>query len=425
MTTTAELVATPSAGTAVKVGFGERTLTTQAETSSSAIAAQQTAMVQAAFIMAERRPRSFDQVRVVMLQTCLRPGFAAAARYKKPVGKEYDESTGKWVPKFAEGLSIRFAEEAARVMTNLKMDSYTLYDDPTKKILKFVVLDLESNAEWSKTVTIEKTTEKKKLSKGQTPIRTRTNSYGDPVFIVEATAEEVDKKEGAAASKGWRDGILKLMPADIKEECMRRTLEVTQNRDASDPAAAKKAVMDGFATIGVKPVNLQEYLGHELDIISPAELDELRGLYTAIHDGEISWAAVIQERRELREEQDREAEKKEGKAAAAAGGPSKVEAAVKAAKEKREAAKAAARGASAAPPAEVTPPPPQAEFVMPTPKARKALIDACAEARVMLADIVKKFGKATIDELSADQVEEGMRMVEMVTVEVREPGSED
>ena len=297
-----ELVATPSAGTQVTVGFGERSVAVQAETSSTAVAAQQTAMVQAAFIMAERRPRDFDQVRYQLLKTCKRPRFAEAAMYHKPVGKEFNEETGQWEQKIAEGLSIRFAEEAARNMRNLRIDSFTLWDDPKKKIVKFVVLDLESNTEWSKTVTIEKTTERKKLKKGQTPLGSRMNSYGDQVFIVEATQEEITKREGAEASKAWRDGILKNMPADIKEECLDEVKKVIADDTAADPEAAKKKILDGFAALNVTPVQLREYVGHDLSTLNPAELTELRTIFASVRDGETTWAELADAREEVRSE---------------------------------------------------------------------------------------------------------------------------
>lgn len=65
-----------------------------------------------------------------------------------------------------------------------------------------------------------------------------------------------------------------------------------------------------------------------------------------------------------------------------------------------------------------------ADFTMPTLKERKALMKACSDARVPLADIVKKFGKVTIEELNADEVAEGMRLVQQVTGEVPEPGTD-
>ena len=340
-----DLVATPSAGTAVTVGFGERTMATQAETSSTAVAAQQTALVQAAYIMAERRPRDFEQVRFVLLKTCKRPRFAAAAMYRKPVGQEKNEQTGQWETKIAEGLSIRFAEEAARAMRNLRMDSFALWDDPKKKIVKFFVIDLESNTEWSKTVTVEKTTERKKLKKGQVALGTRINSYGDLVYIVDATQEEVTKREGAEASKAWRDGILKNMPADIKEECIDTVKKVAADETAKDPEAEKKTIMDGFAELGVTPVHLREYIGHDLATLIASENNDLRGLYRAVRDGETSWATIMEEREELLAERAAEAKRAEkesakanaGSATPATGKPS-LDAAVAASRARREAA---------------------------------------------------------------------------------------
>lgn len=333
---TGEIVATPTAGTAIQTGMG-RGVSASGDTAIAAVSAQQTALVQAAYIMATQRPRDMDKIRVNLLSACKRPLFAKAARFKKPVGKELDKASGRWVEKFAEGLSIRFAEEAMRNMGNLKVDSYTVYDDPKKKIIKFLVLELEGNTEWSKTVTIEKTTERTKLKQGQVCLYQRLNSYGDTVFVVEATAAEVEKMEAAAASKAWRDGILKNVPADIKEECWAETTTTVSNADAKDPAAAKKGVIDSFVAIGVSPDRLKDYIGHELETLSPSELEELRGIYAAIYDGEITWAAVADERAEARAAQEAE-DTKRGKpgAPAATGGKSAVDEAVEAAKKKRE-----------------------------------------------------------------------------------------
>ncbi len=53
---------------------------------------------------------------------------------------------------------------------------------------------------------------------------------------------------------------------------------------------AKKKILDSFSEIGVKPKDLQKYLGHPTDSLSPKELADLRGIYRAIKDGEASWS---------------------------------------------------------------------------------------------------------------------------------------
>lgn len=392
-----ELVATPSAGTAVRVGFGEQTVTAQAETSSTAVAAQQTAMVQAAFIMAERRPRDIEQVRFVLLKTCKRPRFAAAAMYKKPVGKEKNESTGRWEQKFAEGLSIRFAEEAARNMRNLRIDSYTIYDDPKRKIVKFVVLDLESNTEWSKTVTIEKTTERRELKKGQVALATRINSYGETVYIVDATQEEITKREGAEASKAWRDGILKNMPADIKEECIDAIKKVVADDTATDPEAAKKTILDGFAELGVTPAQLRDYVGHDLATLNPAELNDLRGIFRAIREGETTWGAVMDDHAELLAERAAEAKRAEKEAAKAGAGATapatgtgkpSLDETVAASRARREAAKGGgSKSETAQKPAEATQKPTETKPATSGDAPAKATAEAVKEIDQLIFDV--------------------------------------
>jgi pyruvate/2-oxoglutarate dehydrogenase complex dihydrolipoamide acyltransferase (E2) component len=264
------------------------------ETSSVAVAAQARAAIEASFVMAMRYPRSWDQVRAKLLGACERPLFADAAIFAKPVGKQQNENTGEWEDKIIEGLSIRFAEEAARNMRNLDIDSFGLYDDSRKKIVKFVVTDLESNVKWSKTVTVMKTTERRKLKKNQQPLGSRLNSYGELVYIVEATADDVAKQEGAEASKAWRDGILKNIPADIKEEAMAKCYATLENRMAVDPDGERKKLLDSYLAIGVDPLSLRDYVGHDLKTLSPAELIKLRKLFVAIRDGEVTWGDVLE-----------------------------------------------------------------------------------------------------------------------------------
>ena len=129
----------------------------KAETAVSAVAMQARAQVEARFLMAVHRPRDLDVVRVKLLKECTRPGFAEAARYKRPVGSKKNERTGAWEEAFIEGPSIRFAEAAIRAMGNIDIQSPTIYDDGRSRIVRVVVTDLEANATYSLDITIEKT----------------------------------------------------------------------------------------------------------------------------------------------------------------------------------------------------------------------------------------------------------------------------
>lgn len=258
------------------------------DTAATAVAAQAKALVEARYIMALRRPRDMDVVRERMLKECMRPSFAAVARYVKPIGKD----RAKW----PTGPSIRFAEAAVRNMTNITIETMTVYDDREKRIVRVTVTDLEANVPYSQDITIAKTIERRNKKDGDTVISTRTNSYGDTVYILEATDDDIINKQQALISKAVRTLGLRLIPGDIVDECMDQILVTQANSDAEDPDAAKRKLFDAFGALGVRAEQLKEYLGHDAATISPKEIADLRALYAAIRDGEATWREVMDQR---------------------------------------------------------------------------------------------------------------------------------
>jgi len=251
------------------------------ETSSVAVAAQAKALVEARYVMAMQRPRDMDSVRQQMIKECKRPGFAEVARYVKPIGKDKN----KW----PAGPSIRFAEAAIRIMRNITVEDIVVYDDREKRIVRVMVTDLEANVPYSRDITVAKTIERRNAKPGDVVVSTRTNSYGDTVFILEATDEDIENKQAAMVSKVLRTLGLRLVPGDLVEECMTQVLDTQKRSDATDPDAAKRKLLDSFAGIGVTAGQIKEYLGHAGETLTPIELTELRSLFAAIRDGESTW----------------------------------------------------------------------------------------------------------------------------------------
>jgi hypothetical protein len=254
------------------------------ETASSAVAAREKAAVEARYIMALKRPRDMDEVRVRLLKECERPGFAEVAKYEKPVGGQ------KIV-----GFSVRFAEAAIRLMTNVSVGILVVFDDERRRVLRVSVTDLEANVPYEQDVTIEKTVERRS-SKDREVVGRRSNTTGGEVFIVLATEDEFANKQNAAISKALRNHGLRLIPGDILDECARKIDETARNRAARDPETEKKKVVDAFASIGISPKQLVAYLEHPLEQLVPAEIQSLRGIYQAIRDGETTWIAVTEEK---------------------------------------------------------------------------------------------------------------------------------
>jgi len=263
-------------------GFSAQTTElARTETASNAVAAQAKAAVESRYIMAMNRPRNWDDVRTKLLNDCKRPGFAVSALYNKPIGKGI------------EGFSIRFVEAALRAMTNVLPEVSTVYDDSEKKIVRATVTDLEANLTYSKDITITKTVERSKPQSDGTYISVRKNSYNKIVYTIPGTDDDILNKENALVSKAIRTLGLRLVPGDILDECDEMIRGVMKNKNAEDPDAARKKMIDAFTSIGVSAAMLEEYIGHPLPSVSPAQLIDLRSLYSTINDGESTWKEVM------------------------------------------------------------------------------------------------------------------------------------
>jgi hypothetical protein len=254
---------------------------TSHETASSVLAAQARAIVEARYLIAINRPRDLDVVREKLLKECRRPSFAEVAIYKKPIGKG------------VEGLSIRFAEAAIRYMGNIDVSQATIYDDPEKRIIRVSCTDMETNTPYSSDVTIEKTVERRSIKDGDVVIRKRKNSKGDDLYIILATEDDILNKQNALMSKAIRTNGLRLVPGDILDECEQLVRDTKRKRDVEDPDGAKRRLFDAFNAQGVTVAQLKEYLGHDGEILQPKELEDLRGIYVALKDGETSWREVM------------------------------------------------------------------------------------------------------------------------------------
>lgn len=264
-------------------GFAERTAERSAELAAIAVAASAKAEVESSYVMALKKPRNAEDARIAILNICKNPVFAEKAIYKKPVG-------GQTI----EGPSIRFAEESLRHWTNVKTIQTCIFEDEIKRIVKLTVIDLEANLSYSKEITIEKTIERRD-SRGREVVRQRINSSGKTVFIVRATEDELQNKEAALASKVIRNNGLRLIPEHIIEEAMETAKAAMKDRVNKDPESEKRKVLDAFAQLGIKPSDLEKYLKHKIDQVTPSEILDLRQVFSALKDGQARWSDYIPE----------------------------------------------------------------------------------------------------------------------------------
>ena len=257
------------------------------------------AMVESRFVMAVKRPRNLDDVRVRILKECKRPSFAEAAIYRLPVGGGQ------------EGFSIRAAERMLQQYGNARADATVVFEDAESVYLRCEAIDLETNTSFSADMKVPKTVERNSLRDGQVPVATRKNSYGKTVYLVPATDDEIRRAGARQASMGLRGAILRLIPGDILDQAKAEVYRTRANAQAQDPDAYRKRVVDAFATIHISPVDLAWYLGVELDKATDSQVLELRAVYEALKAGETEWSTVKRMRAEDRGEIASDDEKQE------------------------------------------------------------------------------------------------------------------
>ncbi len=251
------------------------------ETSATAVAHREQSEVVAAYKVALDFPRIEENARQKILASCRKPGFADTARYSKPIGKGQ-----------VHGLSVRFAEEMARLWGNLRVKSAVVFDDRERRIYTVSAIDLETNAGATQDIVIEKTIERKNKKQGDEILSSRTNSYGETVYVKVATEDEVMVKANAQISKAKRNLILSLIPSDVREEAEAEVVKTMEDRDRKDPEGETKKLYDAFFKLGVMPDQVQGLFGKPLAQMNPADLAILRAAYTALKEGESTWADI-------------------------------------------------------------------------------------------------------------------------------------
>lgn len=254
------------------------------ETSAVAVAARAKALVESRYLKAAAHPRDIERVRQRILKDCMRPGFADAMTYEIKRG-------GSKIT----GLTIRFAEAVWKHFGNVGIEVSTLFDDLTKRIVSVTITDYETGSISERSITIEKTVERHS-AKGREQVGIRKNAEGKTVYIVRATDDEILEKENRLCAKVIRNEVLRLLPGDIREEAIAVGARTRGQRDQSDPDSARRQILDAFFTrLGIDAAEVQRYLGHSTESMTPAEVADLRGVFASIQEGEVRWQDAVTE----------------------------------------------------------------------------------------------------------------------------------
>lgn len=211
--------------------------------------------VQAAFVIAQKFPRSEQQCYTEIINACKRPFLAEQAMYAYPRGGT-----------LVTGPSIRLAEAMAQSWKHLDFGIEEVSQSNGVSVAKAFCIDLQKNTRSTKTFHVK---HERHSKKGITKLT-------DPREIYELVANQ--------GARRLRACILAILPGDVVEAAVDQCKRTLESSDVPIADQIRKMVL-AFDELGVKVEHLEKRLGHKLDATIPAEIVTLKGVYKSIKDG--------------------------------------------------------------------------------------------------------------------------------------------
>jgi len=218
-------------------------------------AAREESEVQSMMVIAKRFPRDPVQAVDRILQACTRQSLAEGALYSYNRGGS--EVTGP---------SIRLAEAMAQAWGNLQFGIRELEQRNGESTVEAAAWDLETNTRQVKVFQV----------KHERHTKSGTKRLTDPRDVYEMVANQ--------GARRLRACILGVIPGDVTEAAVQQC-EVTLAAKADTSPEGVKKLTDAFGKFGVTTDAIVKRLGNRLDAIRPAQILQLRKIYTSIKDG--------------------------------------------------------------------------------------------------------------------------------------------
>jgi hypothetical protein len=217
--------------------------------------------IQAMYVLARKFPRHAQKSIIEIQEACSRQTLAEKALYAYPRGGQV-----------ITGPSIRLAEVFALAWGNMDygMREIDQVSGPNAhSVIEAYCSDLEKNVHQHRAFQVF---HKMKL-KGNRGMKV----LDDPRDVYEHVANY--------GARRMRACILALIPAYIREDAESR-VKATLKSDAVPLVERVNKMVSAFQSVGVTIDLLEKRLDHATNLITEDELIELRGVYTALKDGE-------------------------------------------------------------------------------------------------------------------------------------------
>jgi len=240
-------------------GF-ESTAVQVREAGAAAAISREQSEVQAAMVVAMRRPRDELACHTKIVKAFQRPGVAEVAEYSFPRG-------GTTV----NGPSVDTARELARIWMYLRHGIRLISMDDEYVHVAGFCWDLETN---------NCITQEQKFKK---LIFRKKDGWIQPD---ERDLRELINKHGAICE---RNGILQVLPPDIVDAAMEQArdtkVKIANKSLKEDRTETIRRLVYAFNELQVNADMLVAYLGHALDLISADELTKLKSVYQSMKAG--------------------------------------------------------------------------------------------------------------------------------------------
>lgn len=228
------------------------------EMTPTSLEARERFTVQGELVKADQRRRNEDEARKALIQSCKRRGFAETALYTFPRG-------GKEIT----GASVNLAREAARLWGNIEHGFVIVREEENNRLIQAYAVDKQTNTRVIAEDAFKKLIQRKK---------------GNGTEWIRPDERDLRELTNRRAAIIKRNCILEILPKDLideAQEAVRATLKKTVKQD---PESVNKMI-NAFLSIGVKSEMIEKRIGHDVKKATPEELEELRGIYNSIRDG--------------------------------------------------------------------------------------------------------------------------------------------
>lgn len=212
---------------------------------------------QGALIIAKRFPRNINAALEQFLVSCANQSFAGSAFYSMPRG-------GQTI----SGPSIRFAEEAARCMTNIEFGIRELSREEGRSEVEAFCWDKETNTKSVHQFSVRHVID---LSGGKSK---------------DAKSErDIDDLVSNKGGRRLRARILAIIPKWFQDEGIEMCRKTLAGQSSEPLPVRIRKMMKAFSSFGVTEKMLTTYMEKPLDQVTLDELIDLTGVYNALRDG--------------------------------------------------------------------------------------------------------------------------------------------